>query len=293
MNLINLIFTKLLYFSFVYLPKSKFFDKILCFLQFFLIHKRFPSNQKIFNDVLYKIKTSNEIDDPLRVFTTDKEFCKIFLEQIIDEKFVVPSLLITNKIDEIENFKITNNCIIKPTHLAGICIYKKKNDKINDIDKIKIKKWLLSNHYLETRERNYLNLKSKIIIEPLLFDNFNLTDFKFFCYNGKAKIIMLDSDIFLNKSRTFFDLNWNKLEISLGNFEKNNSNYIKPKNLDEMITLSEKISKYFKFIRVDLFSDGNTIFVGDITHIHAGATQRFTPNDFISEKEFSKFIFNS
>ena len=104
---------------------------------------------------------------------------------------------------------------------------------------------------------------------------------------------MLDSDIFLNKSRTFFDLDWNKLEVSLGNFEKNNANYNKPKNLDEMISLSEIISKHFKFIRVDLFTNGNKIFIGELTHVHAGATQKFTPNDLISEKQFSKFVFNS
>ena len=60
------------------LPKNKVFDKFLSFIQFIFIHKRLPTNKKIFNDVLYKIKTSNEIDNPLRVYVSDKEYCKIF-----------------------------------------------------------------------------------------------------------------------------------------------------------------------------------------------------------------------
>ena len=67
------------------LPKNKVFDKFLFFIKFIFIHKRLPTNKKIFNDVLYKIKTSNEIDNPLRVYVSDKEYCKIFLNKIIEK----------------------------------------------------------------------------------------------------------------------------------------------------------------------------------------------------------------
>ena len=112
------------------LPVNKFFDNLLSFIQFSYIHKRLPSKKKYFNDVLYQIKTSNEIDDPLRVFVTDKEYSKIFLKEIIDSKFLIKNLLVTKNLKELKTFNIDQDCIIKPTHLAGKYIIKKKGDKV-------------------------------------------------------------------------------------------------------------------------------------------------------------------
>ena len=60
------------------LPKNRFGDKIYSFINFVINHRgRFPRNRMLFNDCMYKIKTSNEMIDPLRVFITDKEFVKM------------------------------------------------------------------------------------------------------------------------------------------------------------------------------------------------------------------------
>ena len=43
----------------VLLPKNRMGDKIYAFVTFFRIHKRRPTKAKVFNDVLYQIKTSD------------------------------------------------------------------------------------------------------------------------------------------------------------------------------------------------------------------------------------------
>ena len=60
---------------------------------------------------------------------------------------------------------------------------KKKNEQLNDINKkdIKVGSFKIS---ILLIGKNYLNLKPKIIIEPLLFDDDNIIDYKFFCYKG-------------------------------------------------------------------------------------------------------------
>tara|TARA_B100001057_G_scaffold322389_1_gene322579 strand:+ start:6102 stop:6965 length:864 start_codon:yes stop_codon:yes gene_type:complete len=273
------------------LPKNKIFDKILCFIQFTFIHKRFPTSKKYFNDMLHKIKTSDQIDDPLLVFTSDKEYVKIFLSHIIKKEYIVPNLFVAHSFKEIENYKITSNCVIKPTHLASKCIFKKNQEQLTELDKERIRGWFFQNLYYGHRERNYLYLRPKVIIEPIIFNDDNLIDYKFFCYEGKPKIIMLDFDKFTNKSRVFYDENWNKIDVSLGKF-KINDGFEKPKNLDEMLKLSKCISSYFNFTRVDLYTDGKEILVGELTHTHAGATQKFIPDGLASEKKFSKILFS-
>ena len=273
------------------LPSNKFFDNLLSFIQFTYIHKRLPSKKKYFNDVLYQIKTSNIIDDPLRIFVTDKEYCKIFLKEVINHKHVIKNLLVTDKIQELINFNSEIDYIIKPTHLAGKYIIKKKNEKFTteDINAIK-NNWLVENQYFGHRERNYLNLKPKIIIEPLLFNDDNIKDYKIFCNNGVAKVIQVDFNRSFDHSRSIYTLNWEKLDMSI-DFKMNDFVLEKPNNLSEMIILAEKISKFFSFIRIDMYSNNNEIFIGEITHIHGGACEKFLPNKFETEKEFSKILF--
>ncbi len=272
------------------LPNNKFFDKILSFIQFFLIHKRLPSKKKIFNDMLYSIKTSKEIEDPLRIFVSDKEFCKIFLHQVIEKKYIVPNILVAKNFSEIDKFTLNSNCIIKPTHLAGKWIIKKGKNQLDNIDKQKIESWFHQNQYYANRERNYLNLKPKIIIEPLLFNNENIIDYKIFCFNGQAKAVQVDFDRATDHSRSIYDIEWNKLNISI-DFKMNEKKLIKPKNLNEMISLAEKIGKYFNFVRIDMYTNDKEIFIGEITNIHGGATEKFLPHGYLSEIYFSKILF--
>lgn len=283
---------KIFRFFLINLPANKFFDHLLSFIQFTFIHKRLPSKKKYFNDVLYQIKTSNVIDDPLRIYVTDKENCKIFLKKIISDKHIIKNLLITDNIKKLTNFTSNQDYIIKPTHLAGKYIIKRKNEKISEQNINEIKNlWLTENQYFGHRERNYLTLKPKIIIEPLLFNDDNIKDYKIFCNNGVAKAIQVDFNRSFDHSRSVYTLDWKKLNMSI-DFKMNNFELKKPSNLSEMILLAEKVSKYFSFIRIDMYSNNNEIFIGEITHIHGGACEKFIPNKFETEKEFSKILFD-
>jgi len=273
------------------LPKNKFFDKFLSFIQFIFIHKRLPTKKKIFNDVLYNIKTSDEIDNPIRIYVSDKEHCKIFLNKIIEKKYIIPNLHIIEKLSEIEKLILDSNCIIKPTHLAGKWLIKKKNQQLSNINIKDIKSWFIQNQYFANRERNYLNLQPKIIIEPLLFDDDNIIDYKIFCYKGSARAIQVDFNRASDHSRSIYDIKWNKIDISI-DFKMNEKKLEKPNNLNEMINIAEKISKYFNFIRIDMYTNNKEIFVGEITNIHGGATEKFLPSGYFSEIQFSKILFH-
>ena len=69
------------------LPKSRMGDKVYSLLSFFWNHRRLPKNKMMFNDYLYKLKTSDELSNPLRVFLTDKEFVKIYTKSVVGDEF--------------------------------------------------------------------------------------------------------------------------------------------------------------------------------------------------------------
>jgi hypothetical protein len=61
-------------------------------IQFVRFHKRLPNKSMSYNDVLHRIKTSDDILDPLRVFVTDKEFLKLYVRAVVGDAYVVPTL---------------------------------------------------------------------------------------------------------------------------------------------------------------------------------------------------------
>lgn len=278
--------------SFIYLirnmvvPKNRWGDYLIALIDFLLCHRRFPKNKMLFNDVLFKIKTNGELIDPLRIFITDKEYLNFFVIGVLGQEYNVPTLALIRIKQQVDTFRFPSDCVIKPTHCSGKMILRRNNAPV---DKKLIQSWFDLNHYHLAREVNYNFLKPKVIIEPIIFNNPNLFDYKFFCYHGKVKLFQVDIDRHSNHQRIIFDADCKICPFSLG-FPRSKSVFRLPKNIKGMIKMAEKVAAYFSFIRIDLYTDGNQIFVGEITNVHGSGLERFQPPE--SELLASKIIFS-
>lgn len=251
------------------IPENRSGDYVIALLAFVRAHRRLPTHKLIFNDVLFRIKTSDEILDPLRVFVSDKEFVKIFVKAVVGEKHNVPTIKILNTIEEAKKYQYPSDCCIKPTHLSGEVILRKQD---KSIDFEKINKWFNRSYYHSNREANYKTLKHKVIVEPLIFGSDNLSDYKIFCYMGKPKLIQVDIDRYIEHTEKFYDSDWNEMPFSI-HFPRSTKHQIeKPKNLDTMLSVASSLSSYFNFVRIDLYSNGIECLVGEITNCPGGAT---------------------
>lgn len=268
------------------LPRNRFGDAIYAYVRFLMRHKRIPTNRLLFNDVLFNLKVSDEIVDPLRVFVSDKEFLKIYVRAMTDEKYNVPTINILSSDEEIDKYDFPPSCCIKPTHLSGAVILRTDNEPL---DKGKIKRWLKKNHYRRDREANYKTLKPKIIVEPIIFGNSNLEDYKFFCFNGVVKLVQVDIDRRDGHKRLMFDRDWNVQDFSLKH-PRASKEIARPDNYDEMVSVVERLASNFGFVRVDLYTNGQACLVGEITNCHGGACERFIPKS--GELTASEIIFS-
>jgi hypothetical protein len=266
------------------LPKNSSGDTLFSLINFIRTHNRYPSNQAIFNDSLFKIKTSNEILDPLRVFVSDKEFVKHFIKSMVGDEFNVPTLKILKSVEEVNEYIFPNDCFIKPTHSSTQFVIRSGGQSF---DLKQIESWFSHNYYDITREANYRYLKPKVIVEPVLSVNPN--DYKIFCLNGKPKLIWVDYNRATNHERNFFDLHWNEIPIGL-KYPRGQSLPPKPKNLQLMIDLASKLSRDFSLIRVDFYVIDDNIFVGEITNCSGSAMAKF--NSFENERLASEIIFS-
>lgn len=266
------------------LPKNAWGDRVFAKLLFFASHRRFPTDSMTFNDVLYRIKATFDIIDPLRVFVTDKEFVKIYVAAVVGNDHNVPTLgMIRNRVD-VQNYDFPPVCCIKPTHLSGHYIIRKHGEPI---DLSRIDRWWDESHYINLREANYRSLKPKVIVESLL-DADSFIEYKYFCYMAVPKLIFVSVDHTIGKKRVLFDTQWNELSFSLG-FPKPSQKIPKPRNLEKMLHVAHKLSSPFNFIRIDFYSNGSMCFVGEITNCHASAVQPFIPAG--AEQEASELVF--
>ncbi|MGH7902357.1 MAG: ATP-grasp fold amidoligase family protein [Thermodesulfobacteriota bacterium] len=239
----------------------------------------------IFNDYLYYYKTGKEVVNPLRVFVTDKEFIKFYVRAIIGEKYNVPTIAVLRSPVEAANYYYPINCCIKPTHLSGEVIFRRGGEPI---DFKKIHRWFFTSYYRRKREANYKTLKPKAIIEPIIFNNTNLNDYKFYCYRGEPKLIQVDMDRHIQHKMKFYDTYWQEMPFSIRH-PKFEGIIPKPKNLDTMLEIARELSKYFEFIRVDLYTNDIEILVGELTNCPGNISGVFIP--YGSEDEASKIIF--
>lgn len=267
-------------------PRTDLVDRLIAFFEFVWFHRRLPSHRLLFSDFLYRIKTTEQITDPLRVFVSDKEYVKVFVKAVIGDEYNVPTIKVLKSASEARSYSYPQACCIKPTHMSGEVILRTAG---SEIDFEIIDRWFNESHYINTRERNYRSLRPKVIVEPIVFDNLNVTDYKIFCFQGRAKLIQLDLDRHLDHTRKFFDRNWSELPFSLA-YPRSEALVPVPDNIEQMITLAEKLSIPFDFVRIDLYSDGEQCLVGEITNCHGNATERFIPPS--AEVDASRLIFD-
>jgi hypothetical protein len=266
-----------------FLPKSRLGDRLFSVIWFHYSHRRFPGSANLLNDVLHRIKTSDGILEPLRVFVSDKEYVKLYARAMLGERCTVPTMAVLKSAAEVDTFAFPPDCCIKPTQASGRIILR-RNDAA--IDKDEIKSWFALNYYDRSREANYRRLEPKIIVEPIL-DFSQVLDFKFFCHEGRPKIIQVGLKKDGKDLRRYYDPSWN--EVVPTRLGKDVPRYERPEQLGEMLAAAEALCKPFSsVIRIDLYCSGGRILVGEITNCHWSAYDDFGGREF--ESELSRHI---
>lgn len=226
------------------------------------------NNPQTFNEKLQWLKLYNRKD----VYTkmVDKYEAKEYVGNIIGEEYIIPTIGIYNKFEDIDFDKLPNQFVMKCTHDSGGLVIVKDKSKL-DIKsaKKKINKSLKRNYYLAGREWPYKNVKPRIIIEQYMEDKSGeLRDYKIYAFNGKAEYLMLCFD--RSKGQTkfiYFDRNWNiKKEFSNDGIKYgDNIKVEKPKSLDKMFKYAELLSKDIPFVRVDFYEVNGKLYFGELT----------------------------
>lgn len=245
-------------------------DQLFIQLKYFYHFHRFANlkNPQTFNEKLNWLKLHDR--NPLYTTLVDKYAVKQYVAERIGAEHVIPTLGVWERTEDIDFEKLPEKFVLKCTHDSHsvfICRDKKQFDIKNVLKKLSAK--LKSNGYWYGREWPYKNVPAQIIAEPYLedFETHELTDYKFFCFNGKVDRVMVCVERYTgNPKFYFFDRNWELVRINKCSMDAPADFTLKkPKDLDKMFDIATQLSANIPFVRLDLYYCNEKILFGEFT----------------------------
>ena len=235
------------------------------------------SDPKTYNEKLQYMKVNCR--DETMTQDVDKYAVREKVGDKVGATILIPIIAVYNTVDEIDFAELPDQFVLKcthGTHCSIIC----KDKSCFDVESArkKIKSWMNHNYYYDSREWPYKNVKPRILIEKYIKDAAGeLIDYKFMCFDGKVKLILVHQDINNEKGKHTLDLytpDWELTDIEWG-IPRSGKPIPKPELLDECIRISEILSKGKPHVRVDLYIVDNKVLFGELTYYTAAGFKPF------------------
>lgn len=242
------------------------------------------SNPQSFNEKLQWLKLYyRKIEFTQMV---DKYEVKNYVKNLLDEKYIIPTIGVWEKPEDIEWDNLPNQFVLKTTHGGGgvgvvVCKNKQEFDKTAAIAKLNRSLNISGYNYL--KEWPYKHIHKRIIAEKYMEDlgMHQLVDYKFLCFNGEPKLVLVCKDRFESSGLTkdFYTPNWEQINLKRSTNGNSNSAIEKPLLLSEMLDVAKTLSKGLPFIRIDLYLVNQQIYFGEFTFFPASGLSAFEPDE--------------
>lgn len=224
-----------------------------------------------------KIYLANEMKARL----TDKYRVRQWVENKVGKEHLVPLLGVYKRFDEIDFSELPEAFVLKANHGYDMNYIVSDKRRMN-LEQMKedFDKWLCQGWGYVWMQLHYQNIPPCIIAEEYIeaFSRESF-DYKFFCFDGKVKMIMIVKNIHRQGAeRCFYDENFNFISCDLNDgVHMPAKPYEAPKCLGEMIRIAEKLSEGIDQVRVDLYAPDNHIYFGEMTFTSWGGMVNMQP----------------
>lgn len=248
------------------------------------------TDPKTFNEKLQWLKLNDR--NPEYTKMVDKIEAKRWAAERIGNQYIIPTLGVWEKAEDIDFDSLPEQFVLKTNHDSGgvvICIDKSKLDKAKAIKKLNNS--LKRDFYKFWREYPYKNVKHLIFAEEFIpAPDYELSDYKFFCFDGEPKFLFVGTDRQKAGEEVkfdFFDLQFNHLPIRNGHDNAPNCPK-KPANFEKMVKLASVLSKGIPHVRVDFYNVNGRILFGELTFYHFAGFVTFEPESW--DYKFGEYI---
>lgn len=269
-------------------------DELYLWIYYWLsLRKKLNLNSPVlYNEKLQWLKLYNR--RPEYVTMVDKYKVKELVSERLGSEYVIPTLGVWDKPDDIEWDKLPNQFVLKTNHDGGgngIVVCKDKT-KLNRRKVLReLRHSFYRNTYLIGREWPYKMVKRCVFAEQYMEDKYGeLRDYKFFCFNGSVKILFVATNRNAKSGVYFFDYfdsDFNHLDIYNGH-PLASKPIEKPQSFELMKQLAGELSKGIPHVRVDFYEVEGKPYFGEFTFFHMGGTGEFQPDKW--NKTFGDWI---
>lgn len=250
------------------------------------IKNNFPFiwNKKLYKNTLGKVadfSNPRDINEKIQwlMFYTDTSMWSVLADKFavreyvknrIGEDYLIPLLGHWTDEKAINFDTLPNKFVIKPNngcYDSFICLDK---EQIN-LELIREKLGQsLKKSFNENAEPHYRAIKPCIIAEYLLETDSpeGLVDYKIWCFNGEPYCIFVcvnRDPVTHHANFVYYDLNWNRYPEHISVDFQNEATCPRPENLQELLTIAQKLASGFPQVRVDLYDIKGKIYFGEMT----------------------------
>lgn len=249
-------------------------------------------NPRDINEKILWLSLYSDITEWSRM--ADKYAVRSYVEDLGLENILVKLYGKWDNAEDIEWDKLPQQFVLKTNNGSGTVLLVPDKSKLDIPETTKLMDaWLHKNMSSSTTEFHYDSIEPCLIAEELLdFSqdsnaSTSAIDYKIWCFNGKAYYVWACAN--RNEESTdvaLFDREWNYLpEKSVFNEHYREQKVLvkRPKNLEEMLAVAEKLSEPFPVVRVDLYNINGKIYFGEMTFTSLGGTMDFYTQECLSE----------
>ena len=227
------------------------------------------------------LKFNTYRDNPLITKCSDKFAVRYYITdcgypEILNELYGV-----WERVEDIDWDSLPQSFVLKCNHGCGynwLCPDKNTADPKEAFQKLS--RWMSEDYWLQFAEIQYRDIPKRIICEKYLGDH--LIDYKFYCFNGKAKYVLTcvgrdggqpsHMPGHADPKFLFFDREWKMCRLTKDSINCPEGFTVpRPDNLEQMWEIAEKLCQPFPFVRVDLYDVGGQVVFGELTFTPSAA----------------------
>ena len=240
---------------------DNFYKKRIAYLKGRRIHYN-ESNLITFTDKINWL-TIHDVTN-LKTKCADKILLHEYSKRVLKKDICNKILKIYDNADQININELPEQFVLKTNHGSSFNIIVSNRAEFNlENAKKKLTKWLSIDYGKNTREFHYSFIKRKLFAEEYLRKDIN--DYRLFCFHGIPRYAYVSQKIDNIKYATYFDMNWKQLDYECDYPNHPTAINLKPKNFELMKKYARKLSKPFKFVRVDFYEFNNEVRLGELT----------------------------
>ena len=216
----------------------------------------------------------------------DKSTAKDYVDGILGPGHTLRTLGVWDRFSDIDWDALPDRFVLKLTAGGGgrsVCICRDKAAFDRKAAVRRLRKDARRDLYRRYGEWAYKDIPKRIIAEELLIPDgpySTPSDYKFWCFNGKARIVMVGTGRYEGGAPSFhfLDTDWNPLPF-WKKYPPVGPTPPRPPQLSEMIEIAEKLSGGMAFLRVDLYNEGGKVYFGELTFYPSSGTAPFNPGE--------------